>query len=188
MSRLRSCHFTMLLYPDDPAHVNTQNILVKNGYKFAAILHDMDTDIDGSLLKEHYHYVVSFNRQKDLSVFAKEVECKENYIEPCRNVDSSLRYLTHPDNPEKFQYNPSLIFGSNKEKAILLSSPEKPTENERVLLIIELLQEMEYPLTTIKAIKQLCKSGLYSDARRMGTFLVKIIEEINLDKMDFPFK
>ena len=101
MARLRSCHFTMVLYPEDTSHVNTLNILKKNGYKFAAILHDMDQEPDGSVMKSHYHVVVSFTRQKDLCAFAKEVECKENYIEPCRNVEASLRYLTHPDNPEK---------------------------------------------------------------------------------------
>lgn len=185
MARLRSCHFTMVLYPGDPVHVNSLNTLTRNGYKFAAILHDMDKEIDGSFLKEHYHVVVSFTRQKDLQVFADEIDLPDHYIEPCRNVDAALRYLTHPDNPEKFQYDPGLIFGPNKEKAILLSSPDKPTENERVLLIIEMLQEMDYPLTTMKVIKQLCKSGLYSDARRMGTFLLKLIDEINCDKLDF---
>lgn len=187
MSRLRSCHFTMVLYPNNPVHVNSLNILTKNGYKFAGILHDMDKDIDGAVSIEHYHIVVSFNRQKDLSTLAKELELPENFIEPCRNVESSLRYLCHPDNPEKFQYDTDLIFGPNKERAILLASPDKPTENERVLLIINILEEMDYPLTTKKVIINLCKAGLYSDARRMGALLTHIIEEINDSRMRLDF-
>ena len=111
MSRIRSCNFMLVLYPDDFNHIIAMDILKRDGYQFSAILHDKDVDKEGNLKKEHYHYVVCFPRQKDLSALSNELGIKANYIEPVRNRQYAERYHIHADDPDQFQYDPTCIFG-----------------------------------------------------------------------------
>jgi hypothetical protein len=83
------------------------------------ILHDKDFYGDapedsenphaaGEIKKPHIHLLFKFNNSRDLKTvqnyFKEFEELKENSFEVIRNDHGAKRYLTHADNPEKYQY------------------------------------------------------------------------------------
>lgn len=178
MSRIRSCHYGLVLYPDDFEHVIALDILDKGGYQYSGILHDKDVDEDGNALKPHYHLVVSFPRQKDLSAFSKELDIAENYIEPVRNRLSAERYLVHADTPSKFQYDCDEIFGTTADIVKLKISSGK-TEEDKVKALLQLLDTMPVPCTYRMFLIACCDSNLYSVFRRLGNTLRFLMDEHN---------
>lgn len=70
--------------------------------KYAYIFHDKDNEE-----QPHYHLVISYKNQKSFETVRKEFE--GSHIEKCESWTSCLRYLTHKDNTEKYQYEDSDI-------------------------------------------------------------------------------
>lgn len=178
MSRIRSCTFSLILYPDDFSHVVAMDVLAKNGYQYSAILHDKDIDSNGQLLKEHYHVVICFPRQKDLSALANELSIVSSYIEPVRNRQYAERYHIHADHPDKFQYDVSSIFGplADRVRAHVASGE---TEEEKVKSLLILLDSMPVPCTYRQFLIACCDANLYSVFRRLGNVLRYLIDEHN---------
>lgn len=119
----RGRYWAFLVYPDS-APIDWKDKIQRVGCPFAVSpLHDKDineiAESDGSirmeLKKAHYHCVICYNN----STTFKSV--KENICDvvngPIPQLISSpkgaVRYFTHMDNPEKYQYDPSEIFVSN---------------------------------------------------------------------------
>lgn len=178
MSRIRSCNFMLVLYPDDFNHIIAMDILKRDGYQFSAILHDKDVDKEGNLKKEHYHYVVCFPRQKDLSALSNELGIKANYIEPVRNRQYAERYHIHADDPDQFQYDPTCIFGplADRVRAHVASGE---TEEDKVKSLLILLDSMPVPCTYRQFLVACCDANLYSVFRRMGAVLRHLMDEHN---------
>lgn len=78
---------------------------------YAFIKHDKDIQANGDIKKAHYHLVVEYvddtshTKQNALKTFKCLYE-KVN-IQSIKDTHRFVRYLTHKDNPEKFQYNDS---------------------------------------------------------------------------------
>lgn len=178
MSRIRSCNFGLVLYPDDIQHMIAMDILAKNGYKFSACLHDRDLDKDGNPVKEHIHVVVCFPRQKDLTALCNELGIKPNYAEPVRNRQYAERYLVHADDPDKFQYDPSAIIGplADQVRAHVASGE---TEEDKVKSLLVLLDSMPKPCSYRTFLTVACDAHLYSVFRRMGFVLKELMDEHN---------
>lgn len=177
-NRIRSCNFSLVLYLDDFHHFFAMESLEKGGYQFSACLHDADLQADGSLVKPHFHYVVCFPRQKDLSALAKELDISEQYIEPVRNKVSAERYLIHADNPDKAQYDPSNLFGplADSVRAHVCSGK---TEEDKVKSLLCLLDSMPKPCSYRRFLTACCDANLYSVFRRMGFVLKELMDEHN---------
>ena len=93
MKKFRSCNFNLILYPsEDETHRNALEIIEKN-YDYAMICHNLDTDDNGELLKEHYHIVIRFKNAKWNTALSEELGITENYIEESRSLKRSLLYL-----------------------------------------------------------------------------------------------
>ena len=178
MARIRSCHFMLILYPSNPKHNQATYTLAKQGYQYAGCLHDRDLDDNVEVKKEHYHVIVSFPRQKDLSALARELDIEENYIEPVRNKISAYRYLIHLDDPEQFQYDPSCIFGTLAETTVALISGGT-TEEEKVKSLLVLLDSMPVPCSYRRFLTAACDAHLYSTFRRLGSVLSQLMDEHN---------
>ena len=176
--RIRSCHFNIELYPDDFQHMIAFDTLEKGGYQFTGILHDKDVKEDSTPVKPHYHCVVVFPRQKDLSALAKELSIEDRWIEPCRNRKQSERYLCHADNPDKYQYPSSDLFGplADSVRAHLDSGI---TEEDKVKSLLALLDTMPMPCTYRRFLLACCDAGLYSTFRRLGNTLRYLLDEHN---------
>lgn len=179
--------YVAVLYPEDSTHVSAMEKLKSGGYDFAAILHDSDvfeTDGDGhkkgDLKKPHWHVVIRFspNALWNTAV-AKDLGIESNYLEKCRNLNRSLLYLVHRDNPEKFQYDLSQVFGSDALLSVLSKLLIEEDEGLRVLSIVKMVEDEPGLISPTEMLKKACKDGYYGEFRRMGLWSTIIIQEHN---------
>ena len=182
MEKFRSSNFNLVLYEEDESHRQAIDYIVKN-YDYAMILHDSDTDSNGAIKKEHYHIVLRFNNQKWNTALAKELGITENYIEECRNLKRSLLYLIHYYDKDKFQYDIKSVSGSLKNRLVGYIQNEDKTESEKVLEIIEYIENYEGYINVSLFCKSIAKMGYWDVLRRSTGLILKIIEEHNKDML-----
>lgn len=99
--------------------------------------HDKDINPDGSPKKPHYHIILSYgNTTTYSSVLAFTKNFNATIPQPLESVRGYYRYLTHKDNPEKYQYNENDIILLNEfDISEILNSSE-------VFHILKLIEEM----------------------------------------------
>ncbi|MCH5171638.1 MAG: hypothetical protein J1F31_02250 [Erysipelotrichales bacterium] len=74
------------------------------------ILHDRDNDDNGDLKRPHYHLILKHQVRIDKTTLIRRLSLFFGINESCITADGiytlngSLRYLTHLDNKDKFQY------------------------------------------------------------------------------------
>lgn len=182
-NKYRDRKFCAVLYPDDDSHREAIEKLKSGGYNFAAILHDKDVYEDGEhageLKKPHWHIVIRFKNAVWNTAIAKELGITPNYLEACKDVDSSLLYLVHYGNEKKAQYDYEEVFGPLRLKlATLLADTDEGT---RALNLVEIVENSPGPIGFSELIKKAVAAGLYADLRRMGTFAVGLVREHNYE-------
>lgn len=107
-------YWWFVLYPES-APKDWQNILQMTGLQyFISPLHDKDKNPDNTLKKAHYHIILLFTGPttfKKVNSLCKELNCPI----PLRilSLVGAYRYLTHRDNPEKYQYSENDIIAGN---------------------------------------------------------------------------
>ena len=103
---LRTRNWGIVMYPDSrPA--NWKEILDENLTPyFVSPEHDKDVNGDGTPKKPHWHIVLMYSTPKRVEQ-VKPIADALNAPAPemLHNLKGAVRYLTHRDNPEKFQYN-----------------------------------------------------------------------------------
>lgn len=92
-------------------------------------LHDMDILPDGTLKKPHYHAVFMFDGPITLSC-ARERFSFLNGPTPieCYSPRGAIRYFTHMDSPDKYQYSPVGILsfaGADYKEYVTLTAGEE---------------------------------------------------------------
>ncbi len=105
-SKKRTRNWTFILYPES-APTDWRDKLASMGVAYAiSPLHDKDINGDGSQKKPHYHIILVFDNVKSYKQ-VEEITKSLNATVPqeCKSLKGSLRYFTHKDNPEKYQYN-----------------------------------------------------------------------------------
>ena len=110
--------------------------------EFAFILHDLDTAEDGTLKTPHIHIYAKFQKVKRLGTFlndlarALEINPLAISVEKCVSMESSVQYLIHKNDLEKYQYSMQEIVTNipREELALLL---DRPVEAFNVDFIIE---------------------------------------------------
>lgn len=110
MAVLKKRCWAFVLYPES-APKNWVEILRSRGVVCAiSPLHDKDKNPDGTLKKAHYHVLCVWQGPTSSSVVNKLTQDLNQpnpiALESCKGY---YRYLTHRDNPEKFQYSESDI-------------------------------------------------------------------------------
>lgn len=105
----RSRSWTMIVYPES-APQNWKEQLDSEHIAWACILHDKDANPDGTRKKSHYHVLLLFEGKKSYEQI-KELSDSLNAPAPQRvtSVRGMVRYMTHMDNPEKYQYDRAAI-------------------------------------------------------------------------------
>lgn len=98
--------WAFVLYPES-APSNWLEELQLTGLQCAiSPLHDKDINPDGEIKKAHYHIILiydgptTYNNVKQLTD-----RLNQPIPQPLEQVRGYYRYLTHKDNPEKWQYN-----------------------------------------------------------------------------------
>lgn len=187
MEKVRSRCWVLVLYPDDPTHLDCIQKLQEGGYTYAAIKHDKDIWEDGDSeehkagepKKEHFHIVLRFNNPRWIDSVADELGIKPNYIEQCRNRDAALLYLVHEGFPNKYQYDVRDVSGPlavNLHKLLV-----DDDEGQRVVTIVNMIDSSPGVVRYREILLKACNAGLYGEFRRLGTGVKWLIDEHNDD-------
>lgn len=105
--KLRMCE--VVLYQEQYAKIQDIEEICKQYNsikKYAIILHDKDVLEDGTLKKPHYHMVLHFGVAFDVRNLTIWFDIHINYINKIKGRwHNVLRYLTHDNAKEKYQYS-----------------------------------------------------------------------------------
>lgn len=104
---LKKRYWLAVLYPGESAPDNWRSILEDTHIPMAVSpLHDCDTNADGEVKKPHRHLLIAYEGPTTYNNVKSMLEPigGPNPI-PCESVRGAFRYLTHRDNPEKYQYD-----------------------------------------------------------------------------------
>lgn len=103
---IKKRNWAFVLYPES-APSNWRELLQLTGLECViSPLHDKDVNPDGTPKKPHYHIIICYQGPTSYNVvktLCDSLNCPiPQYLE---SVKGYYRYLTHMDNPEKYQYN-----------------------------------------------------------------------------------
>lgn len=109
----------------------------------------------------------------------KELGIEEKFCEQARNLERSMQYLIHYNEPDKYQYSVDDVFGSLKTRLKESILKDEKSEGERVVELIDYIEN--YPeKISIKNFASYCaRNGYWSEFRRSASIFIRIIEEHN---------
>lgn len=171
-SEKRSRNFGGVIYPDSESYDYEQVLIDGQNYfqEFAYILHDSDVDENGELKKAHIHWLGRRKNGVHLSTVAKVMGIEVHHIEMLRNWHGSVRYLTHIDYPDKFQYSIDSISGTIKDIYFYFNVV---SEGDAVINIIK---QRDAGKSYREILFDAVEKGYYAHFRR-NLGIVQIIEE-----------
>lgn len=111
---MKKRYWAFVLYPES-APENWKEILQQTGLSICVSpLHDKDIDPTGQPKKPHYHIILCYSGPTTERV-VKSITDSLNQPKPIalEQVRGYFRYLTHKDNPDKYQYDEKDIFTIN---------------------------------------------------------------------------
>lgn len=111
---IKKRHWAFVLYPES-APSNWRDILQQTGLTCAiSPLHDKDINPDNTPKKAHYHVILSYSNTTTYNCVKSLCDSLNQPIpQPLEQVRGYYRYLTHKDNPEKYQYDEKEITSIN---------------------------------------------------------------------------
>jgi hypothetical protein len=103
-------NWAFVLYPES-APEDWRQQLTETGLQCAiSPLHDKDTNPTGEPKKAHYHVILCYSGPTSYTVVkALTDKLNQPVPQPLEQVRGYYRYLTHKDNPEKYQYEANEI-------------------------------------------------------------------------------
>lgn len=107
---IKKRNWAFVLYPES-APADWFERLKQSGLMGAiSPLHDKDIDPDGNVKKAHYHIILVYgNTTTYNNVKALTESLHQPIPQALEQIRGYYRYLTHMDNPEKYQYDPKDI-------------------------------------------------------------------------------
>lgn len=111
---IKKRNWAFVLYPES-APSDWRDRLQNTGLPFAVSpLHDKDLDPTGEPKKAHYHIILVFPGPTTYNAVKTLTDSLQQPIpQPLESVRGYYRYLTHEDNPDKYQYDKSDIDSCN---------------------------------------------------------------------------
>lgn len=168
--------YNIILYKDslDYDYNKIIEYIVQNWTTYAYIEHEPEKDET----KKHTHVLVHFNNKRYINALAKELNIKENYIQPS-NLIPFLRYLIHLDDEDKIQYSPYEVHGPLQKKLLEIVKNGSMSEVEQVSYICEFIFEFDTFLHITQLIQFVLQNGCYSAFRRNYSFFKDLVLEHN---------
>ena len=128
MKNVKKRNWAFVLYPES-APENWKELLQQTGLGIAiSPLHDKDTNPTGENKKAHYHIILVYDGPTTFNNVRNLTESLGQPIpQPLEQVRGYYRYLSHKDNPEKYQYDEKDILtynGFNINDFVELTSSE----------------------------------------------------------------
>lgn len=114
MRNVKKRYWAMILYPDS-APDNWRDKLRETGIQCAiSPLHDKDINPDNTPKKPHYHIILCYEGPTTYKNVCSLTDSLNQPIpQPLEQLRGYYRYLVHKDNPEKYQYDETLITSIN---------------------------------------------------------------------------
>lgn len=133
----RAKNWTIVLYPDS-APPNWRELIEDMYIEWVeSPLHDKDLNADGEVKKPHWHILLMYGSLKS---YEQVIELTNQLNCPipkkCHNSKALVRYMAHMDNPEKAQYDPSLI---KSHGGVDLAELLRPSSSERYSIIRDMM-------------------------------------------------
>lgn len=123
----RGRNWAIVVYPESLPE-NWKDIIRQEPVAISP-LHDKDANPDGTKKKAHYHLLLNYKGNKSFEQMDQIARALRAPIpERVSSLTGYARYLTHMDNPEKYQYDSSLIEtygGFDLESCLALSTGDK---------------------------------------------------------------
>ena len=147
-----------------------------NSYWF--ILHDKDSNLEtGELKQEHYHIIVQYNQpstktsaSNQLTKYLEQIgllkTCPNIRVDKIQNLKKYMRYLTHKDNREKYQY---------QDNEVITNTPDQYQE------IIDIdIKELSTDKKILMFFKDIIKSSELINDQASGYLLIPYKELFNI--------
>lgn len=111
---IKKRNWAFVLYPES-APENWRELLQQSGLPAViSPLHDKDKDPTGEAKKAHYHIILTYPGPTTYNAVKSFTDRLNQPIpQPLESVQGYYRYLTHEDNPDKYQYDKSDIVPVN---------------------------------------------------------------------------
>lgn len=199
-SQIRSRSFRIELYEETESYDFKEKVeyLTKH-YDYVCIRHDKDIFTEGEdkgkPKKVHWHFVIRWTKYARTSkALSKELGIDERFILPCYGEDdkstslkSSLLYLTHIDELDKYQYDLSEVLGASEDgksgalftlwhsytKYMCIMSNE-----ETVLNMSAYIKEQKY-ISTARFTEYCCVHGWLNIYKKYSSIINRILDEHN---------
>lgn len=129
--------WTFIVYPES-APDNWRDVLNETHMRWVeSPLHDKDVDPNGEIKKSHWHILLSSDGPITKSSVLKIVE-PLNVPMPMKvgSAKGLIRYMTHMDNPEKYQYEASDIVAHNGAD---IASYLEMTKTDKIIVMKEIM-------------------------------------------------
>lgn len=186
-------NFQCILYQDSESY-DCKLLLARLEYfwdKFYYILHDKDvyTEYDydkylmdyqdlpiwkvGELKKPHYHVVCHNESNMTLGRASTKYGIPSNMVERCKSLKSSVQYLIHLNNKDKFQYHTEEIITNDMDIGNLLNNN---SANEKARSLIEFIYSDDcYSLFSLSEFA--INTGCWDELRRGQHLYTKLFYE-----------
>lgn len=177
--------FMIIIYKDDENYFDYLNFIIdkefKNkNYRYCGIVHDKDIDdTNGELKKEHEHIVLYFDNPRTINSISKEMGIPPQYIEVYSSLKTALLYLLHYNQGDKAQYSIDDTYGDLKLELKKLIKNSVKTEEERVLQLLDIIDNYYKYTSYSKFLRDVCNMGLYDILRRNNYMFLKVLDKKN---------
>lgn len=179
-NNIRSCNWCLVLYPqEDKTHELALKLIENNHYQYAYIIHDNDLDSSGNIKKSHTHVVLHFKNQRWRNSIALELGITPNYLEKCRNLENSLKYLIHYNDSDKYQYDIDLVRGSLKQQLLESLEYSDMTITEKFKELMDFIFSYPTELSLRDFLEYVCTTTLFDVYRRNAMTFNNLIKEHN---------
>lgn len=167
----------IILWTDNPTHINALDYIKRNYQNYIYILHNRDVKEDKTLKKEHYHVLLYFPNQKSLSSLKKQLQLNDSDFYEIKSFSGQLRYLIHFDDDDKFQYDPRDVKGSSFLMRKFTNSIKNiNSELEESSAIVEYIMQEEC-YTLYQVYQFVIDNDIYATFRRNYTFYRDLLKE-----------
>lgn len=177
--------FSAVLYPEDPNYEIIMEKANKTLDEYTYIIHDNDVNKKtGEAIKAHVHLLWRYSEQRSLKAVSEEMGIPENMIEKIHSYSNALVYLIHEKNGDKYQYKESQVNGSamgiaSFKKALRQYRTKERSEDTRIMDIVNLINNWKGRIKYKDLVTECCSQGWYSDLRRSGYIVRRLVDEHN---------
>jgi len=181
----RGRNWGIVVYPGDSLPKNWREIISTEPIAVSP-LHDKDVNPDGTTKKAHYHLVLNYKGNKSFEQIDEIARILRAPVpQRISSLTGAVRYLTHMDNPEKYQYDNSEIqtFGGfDLESCLALSTGDKRQTLKDMLIFIS-----DNDIVHLKDLLDYCMSdnspaGWFEIATERSTLVIKEYIKSNWQK------